>query len=312
MFELEQAMFAEARNKPAPHGEAAGRRPEAGKSAGGEDEQVAGQDPAELMLPAGAGAASLAPAAGTDHRAAMRLDGNAATGAGTGTPAVHGTALEEVGRGEPSASGQARPWAAGLLGGTEPGGQPAGHADALGSHRIAATANLAGTFAKPVSTAYGLPAQLLAAGDVSAPMARPVERAAATFAGWQAQVGGEMHATAEAPFQEPSKAALAEGGEGRPPEPEQGEQYGARNLHLYRDGQEVRAWLRDNKVRPGQAQSVAQAVAAALAAEGALLRALTLNGKPVALSQERAAKDQDGFTEEKTRPAGVQFVKGTN
>jgi hypothetical protein len=71
------------------------------------------------------------------------------------------------------------------------------------------------------------------------------------------------------------------------------DQYTARNLHLYQDGNTVQAWLRDAELSEIGAYSVAQALQSELQRSALQLTALTVNGKrlPFTPTQEEDGAD---------------------
>lgn len=62
------------------------------------------------------------------------------------------------------------------------------------------------------------------------------------------------------------------------------EEIAARQMHLYRAGDGVHAWIRDAALSEGQARLVAQAMALELRASGGRLQAMTVNGKVLQLA----------------------------
>lgn len=73
------------------------------------------------------------------------------------------------------------------------------------------------------------------------------------------------------------------------------DQYAARNLHLYRNGNTVQAWLRDAELSDTSAHSVAQALQSELQRSALQLTALTVNGKRLPFSPVQEEEGGDGL-----------------
>lgn len=117
---------------------------------------------------------------------------------------------------------------------------------------------------------------------------------AATGFGWNAEA---------VPNGEPApEEAAKDAGQPRAPvaqaKPET-EEYAARLLHVYRSADGVQAWIRDAAIGQTQARAVAQAMAGELAASGAVLTALTVNGRPQTLPLTASSADsRDEFLDD--------------
>lgn len=302
LLELEQAMFAQARSKPAQHdgGAAAPLAPAAAAPA---PEAPAVPATSGMAAPSAAGAHAV----DTGARGAAAAAVAAAPHAGNAVHVPAAVAKEAPASAAPTAGAVSRP------GQTDRAPMPSPRPDAAHTAQPASVAALAGA-------PYGLlarQAQPSSAAEADIGV-RQAARADATVPTWQ---GGQKSMARGAPAQQEA-AALdlppaqpqpgAEGEEaataGAPHASD--DEYGLRNLHVYRDGEAVQAWLRDSRIGPAQAQAVAQAVAAELAGEGAQLRALTVNGKPVAVRAARGERDQDSFADSPAASASEDNVKG--
>lgn len=73
------------------------------------------------------------------------------------------------------------------------------------------------------------------------------------------------------------------------------DQYAARNLHLYRNGNTVQAWLRDAELTDTSAHSVAQALQSELQRSALQLTALTVNGKRLPFPSMQEEEGGDGL-----------------
>jgi hypothetical protein len=77
---------------------------------------------------------------------------------------------------------------------------------------------------------------------------------------------------------------------------------------VYQDQDGIQAWLRDAALTPGQAASVAAALAGELAGDGQSLAALTINGKRMdAGALRRAADAARGAAHFETIAAGSEL-----
>ncbi|MTV41460.1 hypothetical protein [Duganella radicis] len=86
---------------------------------------------------------------------------------------------------------------------------------------------------------------------------------------------------------------------GAQPEAHPNEEYAQRLLHIYRDGAEVQAWVRDAALTQSQTQALAQNLAGELGSTGAQLAALTVNGRRVSLGRaEKASPETDAYMNE--------------
>ena len=81
------------------------------------------------------------------------------------------------------------------------------------------------------------------------------------------------------------------------------DQYAARNLHLYRNGNSVQAWLRDAALSDIGAYSVAQALQSELQRSALQLTALTVNGKRLQFSSIQEEEGRDGLRTSSQEPS---------
>lgn len=305
LLELEQAMFAQARSKPPRHASAAAQT----NIASAPLAQAAPVEAVGVLAAGGDAAAALGRAQG--------VAGHAAAPAPCAESATQELAVDR------DLSADTAPTdAAQAARETGAPGKPAGAGEGRGvgvwAHQLGNQAVPAGPGNLP-GAAYGLLAQqaLGPAGADAAMEVRLAARSASAQPAWGAG-RGNMATTPIAQETPPDlpQAELPRGLEGEDAAAPDGarqaadDEYSLRNLHLYREGDTVQAWLRDSRVGPGQAQALARAVAAELAGEGAQLRALTVNGKPVALRGARGEKEQDRFADGEMPSVSEHLVKG--
>lgn len=87
------------------------------------------------------------------------------------------------------------------------------------------------------------------------------------------------------------------------------DQYAARNLHLYRNGNTVHAWLRDAELTNTSAHSVAQALQSELQRSALQLTALTVNGKRLPFPSMQEEEGGDGLRASTQAPSARHKTK---
>lgn len=140
--------------------------------------------------------------------------------------------------------------------------------------------------------------------EANAPAAMAPRASNGLGLGLAAGLPAEGHAPASAEPEESAAAAQDAGAAAA----DEDDQYARRLLHVYQDQDGIQAWLRDAALTPGQAASVAAALAGELAGEGQSLAALTINGKRMdAGALRRAADAARGAAHFETIAAGSEL-----
>jgi hypothetical protein len=296
MLEVERAMWAgaarpapQALDMPAPEQTAAVR--EAGGGRGPEGLRAdlrAPTEPRPTLRGAAAGAAGRAAAASSGGEAPTTAGASSAAR----TPADMPASAQPPSAPTPAAS--AVPPA-----GTAPAGA-AGAALSPAAPRARALMQAAAAGVSQLASG-GISAQ--AAGVAAAANARtpasPVQAGTAALSAPGAAFGQERVSGLNAPIPGQPEAAAAGGEPGAGdeassargparPRHEASEPYARRKLHLVADAEGVHAWIRDAALDTRQARAVAQAVAAEMFRQGAMLVSVSVNGRAQA-AQERSS-----------------------
>ena len=262
LFELEQAMLAQASKKPAPQQRQ--EQPEVAGAEGGERAPAASKDAGDAAQGQTGAASSVSAGRQVRPDAADAAARTAAPAHAATTTATAGAEVVDARARAPVAGAGAAAMAPAAWGGVtaSPGALAAGIAAAYAQAGPAAAARMADSGGEAGAAAQPVAARAAAPG-------------AATLA-LSAQAGEpELPPAADGVPDEP-----AAGGELQAAEREE---FARRLLHVYRDAEGVQAWVRDAGIGQAQARQLAQAMASELADAGTPLSALTLNGKRLSL-----------------------------